>query len=69
MGPPRTSPVTGSLARKCVLSEHSTYLVAIPKNPRIHIHRTAPGPPTAMAIATPPMLPIPTVPESAAERA
>ena len=41
----------------------------MPKNPITHIQKSAPGPPPAMARATPPMLPSPTVAERAAERA
>ena len=39
--------------------------VAIPRRPARTIQNVAPGPPTLMATATPPMLPMPTVPESA----
>ncbi len=42
---------------------------AMPKKPTTHIQNTAPGPPSAMASATPPMLPRPTVADSAAESA
>ena len=45
----------------------SVNLIAMPMKPTTHIQNTAPGPPSATAIATPPMLPSPTVPESAAE--
>lgn len=34
--------------------------VAAPSSATIHIQNTAPGPPKAMAVATPPMLPMPT---------
>ena len=47
----------------------SVSLTAMPKKPTIHIQKMAPGPPNAMARATPPMLPRPTVAESAAESA
>ena len=40
-------------------------LVAIPTTALIHIQNTAPGPPMAMATATPAILPIPTVALSA----
>ena len=33
------------------------------------IQKTAPGPPIVIAIATPPILPMPTVPETAADSA
>ncbi len=35
------------------------------RNPATTSHSAAPGPPTTMATATPPILPIPTVPEIA----
>src|SRR5438477_11820658 len=35
--------------------------VAIPKTPVSHIQSTAPGPPAAMAVATPTMFPVPIV--------
>ena len=44
-------------------------LAVIPKRAASHIQNTAPGPPTEMAIATPAMLPRPTVAESALVRA
>ena len=34
-----------------------------------HIQKTAPGPPRAMAVATPTMLPVPTLPERATQKA
>ena len=37
----------------------------MPTSPIIHIQKSAPGPPAAMAVATPAMLPVPTVAESA----
>ena len=43
----------------------SEYLVAIPRKPEIHIQKIAPGPPAAIAVATPAMFPTPTVPPSA----
>src|SRR5213075_3114363 len=39
----------------------SEYFVAIPKTPVSHIQSTAPGPPAAMAVATPTMFPVPMV--------
>jgi len=39
----------------------SAYFVAMPKNAVIHIQNTAPGPPSTTAVATPAMLPVPTV--------
>ena len=42
--------------------------VVIPKNAVAHI-RYAAGPPKKIAKATPPMLPVPTVPDSAVDKA
>ena len=39
--------------------------VAMPTSAVIHIQNSAPGPPSAMAVATPAMLPVPTVAASA----
>ena len=47
----------------------SVVLRAMPAMPIIHIQKIAPGPPKAIATATPPMFPNPTVAERAAERA
>jgi len=64
IGPPAKCPL-------CVLilylmeSTASAYLVAIPNTPVSHIHRTAPGPPRAMAVATPTIFPVPIVAASA----
>jgi len=55
--PPGTRYLTDSRA--------SQYLVAIPTSPVIHIQNRAPGPPRAIAVATPTILPVPTVAESA----
>ena len=41
----------------------------MPKKAESHIQKTAPGPPTAIAPATPAMLPVPTVAASAVQRA
>ncbi|MPM79220.1 hypothetical protein SDC9_126253 [bioreactor metagenome] len=46
-------------------STTSAYLVAIPKSADTHIQKSAPGPPEAMAVATPTMLPVPAVAASA----
>ena len=43
----------------------SAYLVAMPKIPVSHIQRTEPGPPQAIAVPTPMMLPVPMVEERA----
>src|SRR6056297_863454 len=64
IGPPDTVPSSFSM-RYLTPSEHSTNFEAMPRNPASIIHGTAPGPPTDTAIATPAMLPNPTVPESA----
>ena len=47
----------------------SVILRAMPRMPMTHIQKTAPGPPSATATATPAMLPRPTVADSAAESA
>ena len=59
MGPPTYSP--SSSTRQRTARTASAYLVAMPKNPPIHIQNTAPGPPRAMAPATPTRFPVPTV--------
>ena len=41
----------------------------MPKKPATVIQKAAPGPPMRMAIATPAILPMPTVPERAAAKA
>ena len=51
---------SGSLSRNFWPSTASIILVAIPKVADSHIQKTAPGPPMAMAVATPAMLPLPT---------
>ena len=43
--------------------------VAAPKNAMSHIQKTDPGPPMAMAVATPTMLPVPMRPERAMQKA
>ncbi len=44
---------------------HSTNDVDAPRNATVHIQNSAPGgPPNAMAVATPAMLPVPTRPAS-----
>ena len=44
-------------------------MVIMPKKAAIHIQKMAPGPPETMAVATPAMLPTPTVAASAVHRA
>ena len=41
----------------------------MPNTPVSHIHRTAPGPPDMIAVATPTMLPVPIVADSAVHKA
>src|SRR3989339_1233868 len=57
------------LIRYLIDSRASPYLVAIPKRPVNQIHKTAPGPPIAIAVATPTMLPVPIVAAKAVVRA
>ena len=47
----------------------STKAVEAPKKAMIHIQKMAPGPPRAMAVATPTMLPVPTRPDRATQKA
>ena len=68
MGPPEIDP-SGKVSLYLCAKVTSTNLVVIPKNAVIHIQKIAAGPPRNIANATPPMLPVPTVPESAVERA
>ena len=64
MGPPETEP-SPCTRRYCTASVHSANLSAMPKNAVTHIQNSAPGPPMRIAIATPAMLPMPTVAERA----
>ena len=48
---------------------HSTNDVDAPRNATVHIQNKAPGPPNAIAVATPAMLPVPTRPASDIVRA
>ncbi len=50
-------------------SVHSQNLSDIPSKPDNIIQKVAPGPPRDIATATPPILPKPTVPDNAVERA
>ena len=68
MGPPFMSPFE-SVSRYLTDSTASEYFVAMPTRPVIHIQKSAPGPPAAMAVATPAMFPVPTVAASAVIRA
>ena len=63
IGPPTCSRLS-STSRYFTASTISEYLVAMPTSAVIHIQNSAPGPPTAIAVATPAMLPVPTVAES-----
>ena len=58
MGPPTQSPF--SLRWRYLIDRvTSANLVHMPKSADIHIQKTAPGPPMAMAPETPAMLPVP----------
>ena len=60
IGPPAISPVL-VLTRYFTERTASEYFVAMPKTPVNHIQSTVPGPPAAIAVATPTMLPVPMV--------
>ena len=47
-----------SFTRYFMAAKTSVYLVAMPRMPVSHIHRTAPGPPDRIAVATPTMEPV-----------
>ena len=68
IGPPCISPRL-SRPRNITASVHSKYFVLTPRRAEIHIQNMAPGPPVAMATATPLMLPMPIVPAKAVESA
>ena len=68
MGPPAMVPSL-FVVRYLTDKRASAYLVEIPKTPVSHIHKTAPGPPAATAVATPTMLPVPIVAAKAVVRA
>src|SRR5690625_4600860 len=63
-GPPDASP-TAPVHRNRTARKASAYWVAMPTSPVTHIQNSAPGPPMAMAVATPTILPVPTVAASA----
>ena len=44
-------------------------MIIMPKNAQTHIQKMEPGPPTAMEVATPEILPMPTAPPSARQNA
>ena len=50
---------------KITPNEHSTNFVVIESKPAIINQKVTPGPPIEIAIATPPIFPIPTVPDTA----
>ena len=60
IGPPDIVPWL-SVSRNRTPRKASEYFDAIPTRPVIHIHTNAPGPPTEIAVATPTILPTPTV--------
>ena len=64
MGPPAISP-TELVSRYLTARTDSPYLVDRPNAALIHIQIIAPGPPRTIAVATPTILPVPTVAESA----
>jgi hypothetical protein len=68
IGPPAIRPLS-VLMRYFTDRTASEYFVAMPKTPVSHIQSTAPGPPAAMAVATPTMLPVPMVAANAVVRA
>lgn len=63
-GPPVSSPAS-SRVRKRTPRKHSAYFEAMPSSAVVHIQNRAPGPPIQIAVATPTMLPVPTVTASA----
>lgn len=64
IGPPAIAP-EGVATRYFTASRASEYFVAMPNTPVSHIHSSAPGPPAAIAVETPTMLPVPIVAASA----
>ena len=68
IGPPCISPAE-SFPLYIIAKVQVKYFVTTPTNALTHIQKTAPGPPTFMAIATPAILPIPTVAAKAVDKA
>ena len=68
IGPPSILP-RRVLTRYFTASKPSAYLVEIPNTPVSQHQSTAPGPPKAIAVATPMMLPVPMVAARAVARA
>ena len=64
MGPPCNTP-SESFPLNIIARDEVKNFVDIPTTALIHIQKIAPGPPMAMATATPEIFPIPTVAESA----
>ena len=64
IGPPAISPF-GCFSRYRTASTLSANLVERPNSALIHIHTSAPGPPSTIAVATPTRLPVPMVAASA----
>ena len=60
---------SGATSRYLTASVPSAYFVAMPKNAATSIQKSAPGPPVPIAVATPTMLPVPIVAESAVQSA
>ena len=60
IGPPSILPLF-VFSRYLMASSPSAYFVEMPNTPVSQHHSTAPGPPKAMAVATPMMLPVPMV--------
>ncbi|MPM99953.1 hypothetical protein SDC9_147148 [bioreactor metagenome] len=67
IGPPIIEPVL-SFTLYLIANKASPYFVAIPKRPVNQHQKIAPGPPKATAVATPTILPVPTVAASAVQR-
>ena len=68
IGPPETVP-SGSMRLYLCAKVTSTNFVVIPKIAVIHIQKIAAGPPIHIARATPPIFPVPTVPDKAVDKA
>ena len=68
MGPPCMRPPS-DLTRYFMASSASAYFVEMPNTPVSQHQNTAPGPPSATAVATPIMLPVPMVAASAVANA
>ena len=64
IGPPAISP-TEFVSRYLTARTDSAYFVDKPNAALIHIQTIAPGPPSTIAVATPTILPVPTVALSA----